>query len=101
MTFIVIDEDEFRRELEETTKDYRAGKAEEALAVAKSMAADISSSGDYEGSLEVGGDDGSILGTTDEAGHIIEWGSVDTEAHGILRAAAEAVGAEVEDEGAG
>lgn len=100
MAFVVIDDDEFRRELDEATRAHRAEVATQALAAAGRMAADIADSGAYGDSLEVGGEDGSQLGTTDEAGHIIEWGSEDTPARGILRAAAEAVGADVEDEGA-
>lgn len=100
MTYVVIDEDEFRQELQEATKDHLASVAEEALGVARSTASDSVRTGAYVDSLEVGGNDGSLLGTTDEAGHIIEWGSVDTPPKGILRSAAEAVGAQVEDGGA-
>lgn len=104
MSFVVVDDEEFRKELDEATREFRAAKANEALDVATSIAP-RGESGDYVESLEVGddevgGEDGTVLGSTDPAGHIIEWGSEDTEPHGTLRKAAEAVGAEVEDEGA-
>jgi hypothetical protein len=99
MTYVVIDEPEFRRELDEATEEHLASVAQAALEAAQSSATNFSLTGAYAQSLDVGGKQGSLMGTSDPAGHIIEWGSTDTAPKGVLRAAAEAVGAQVEDGG--
>lgn len=96
-TVIVVDPDELYDELNDATAEHRAEAARAALGVARQMAESIRDTGHYATTLEVGGDDGSVLGTTDEAGHIIEWGSARTAPRGVLRASAEAVGARIED----
>lgn len=70
--------------------------AKEALPAARAVARSYRDTGAYEASLKV---DGNRLLTTDPAGHIIEFGSVDTAPQAPLRKAAEQVGARVVDRG--
>lgn len=92
MSFVTIDDDEFRRELDDATQPYLEQLANDALDIAHSTAPE--QTGAFDASLTV---EGTRMGSTDPAGHIIEDGSIDTAPHGTIRAAAEAVGATVVD----
>lgn len=70
----------------------------EGLEAAKAVARGITRSGDYLASLDV---QGTVLATSDPAGHIIEWGSVNSPPRGVLRKAVEQTGATWVDEGPG
>lgn len=71
-------------------------RAQEALAAARQIAAQYRDTGAYEASLVA---EGNTLATTDFAGHIIEWGGATSPPRGIIRKAAEQVGAKVVDRG--
>lgn len=71
-------------------------RAEDALKAAQAIAREHRDTGAYEESLYV---EGNTLGTTDFAGHIIEWGGASSPPLAPLRKAAEQVGAKVVDRG--
>lgn len=70
-------------------------RALDALSAARGIASTIADTGDYKDSLEVSEE---RLLTKDPAGHIIEWGSVDTPVFAPLRKAVVQVGARYEDQ---
>jgi hypothetical protein len=80
----------FLEQLQEdpAVKAVLAETAEEAKRIAEQVAP--RSSGAYSERFVV---NGTSLGNTDPAAHIIEWGSSDTRPHGTLRKAVAAVGA--------
>ena len=90
---------ELKRELgrDPRVRQILNGHAEEALTAAQAIAAGFRNTGAYEQSLAVRG---ATLLTTDFAGHMVEFGSVNNPPYAPLRRAAEQVGAKVVDTGA-
>lgn len=83
---------ELRREVDPTL----AERARQAHTQAQSIAVSMGGTGAYARSLDV---DGRRLLTTDFAGHLIEWGSINNPPYAPLRKAVEAVGARFRDDG--
>lgn len=92
-----IPDGDFEKDLaeDEEVQKFLAEVAGEALVASQSVARSIGGTGDYETSLET---DGPRLLTTDEAGHIIEYGSSDTPPHAPLRRGVEMIGLTFKDD---
>lgn len=87
----------FKRELdrEPGVKRELADRADDAEVVARSIGLSLGGTGAYASSIASPG--GRLL-TTDPAGHLIEWGSVNNPPYAPLRRAVQATGAHYVDE---